>query len=77
MQLYGEGDYALANMKHMDGTEGFLSLDDEVKKCQNEESVLECKAKTYIDSGREKCGCVPYQLMSFSSKVVIAVLTTV
>ena len=53
----------------MDGTEGFLSLSDRVKKCQNEESVLQCEANSYLDSGRKTCDCVPYHLMSFSTKV--------
>ena len=53
----------------MDGTAGFLSLDDKVKKCQSTESVLECEANAYLDSGRKKCGCVPHHLMSFSTTV--------
>ena len=69
LRLYGEGDYALANVKEMDGTEGFLSLADEVKKCQNKESVLECEANAYLDSGKKKCGCVPHHLRSFSMTV--------
>ena len=69
LRLYGEGDYALANVKEMDGTEGFLSLADEVKKCQNKESVLECEANAYLASGRTKCDCVPHHLMSFSMTV--------
>ena len=77
MRLYGDGDYVLGNVKQMDGTEGFLSLADEVKKCQNQESILECEANAYLDRGRMKCDCVPYHLMSFSTKVVIALLTTV
>ena len=77
LRLYGEGDYALANVKQMDGTEGFLSLADEVKKCQNQESILECEANAYLDRGRTKCDCVPYHLMSFSTKVVAASLKTV
>ena len=61
----------------MDGTEGFLSLADEVKKCQNQESILECEANAYLDRGRTKCDCVPYHLMSFSTKVVAASLPSV
>ena len=69
LQLYGEGDYSLANVKQMYGTEGFLSLADEVKKCQNEKTVLECKAKAYLDRGKKNCECVPHHLRSFSPKV--------
>ena len=77
LRLYGDGDYVLANVKQMDGTEGFLSLADEVKKCQNKESILECEANAYLDRGRTKCDCVPYHLMSFSTKVVAASLPSV
>ena len=69
LQLYGEGDYALANVKQMNGTEGFLGLADEVKKCQNKESVLECKANAYLANGKERCKCVPHHLMRFSITV--------
>ena len=69
LRLYGEGDFALTDVKEMNGTQGFLDLDVGVKKCQNHESVLECKAKTYLDVGREKCKCVPHHLRSFSTTV--------
>ena len=69
MRLFGEGDYSLANVKQMDGTEGFLGLADEVKKCQNRESVLECKANAYLASGKKKCNCVPHHLMRFATTV--------
>ena len=42
MRLFGEGDFALTDVKEMDGTPGFLVLDVGVKKCQNMETVLEC-----------------------------------
>ena len=69
MRLYGEGDFSLTDVKEMDGTPGFLELDVDVKKCQNYEPVLECKAKAYLDAGKEKCKCVPHHLRSFSTPV--------
>ena len=69
MRLYGEGDYALANVKQIEVTKGFLSLPDEVKKCQSTENVLECESNAYLDSGKKKCGCVPHHLRSFFTTV--------
>ena len=69
LRLYGEGDFALTDVKEMDGTPGFLDLDVGVKMCQNSETVLECKAKAYLNAGKEKCKCVPHHLRSFSSQV--------
>ena len=46
----------------MDGTEEFLDLALEAKNCQNEESVLECRSKKYLDTGKNRCGCIPYHL---------------
>ena len=67
-------------MKEMDGTEEFLDLDVKVKKCQNEETVLECKSKTYLkylDIGKRKCGCIPHHLRNFYTRVIISLLTSI
>ena len=69
MRLYGKGDFALTDVKEMDGTQGFLDLDDGIRKCQNFETVLECKAKIYLDIGKKKCKCVPHHLRGFSTLV--------
>ena len=51
MRLFGEGDFALTDVKEMDGTPGFLVLDVGVKKCQNMETVLECwEEELYMSS---------------------------
>ena len=53
----------------MDGTDGFLSFDVEVRKCQNEESFLDCEKNEYFEIGRKKCDCVPHHLRIFSKPV--------
>ena len=67
--FYGEGDYSLTDVKEMDGTEAFLNLADKDKGCQNEETLVDCKAKEYLKIGRNSCKCVPFHLRSFSARV--------
>ena len=56
-------------MKEIDGTEEFFTLDSQVRKCQNKQSILECKAKEYLRTGRANCSCIPHYLRGFSIKV--------
>ena len=56
-------------MKEMSGTPEFLDLDDKVKKCQNEETILECRSRKYLDIGEKECGCIPHHLRSFHKQV--------
>ena len=67
--LYGEGDYALTDVKEIDTTEAFLNLDENVKLCQNVESYEKCQAKEYIKNGLKKCNCTPYELRNFDKMV--------
>ena len=53
----------------MDGAEEFLSLADEVKGCQNKQTLVECKEEDYLKKGSNKCHCVPFHLRSFSREV--------
>ena len=69
LPLYGKGDYALTDVKQMDVTDGFLSFDIKVRKCQNEESFLDCEKNDYFEIGRKKCNCVPHHLRIFSKPV--------
>ena len=69
LRQHREGDFALTDVKEMDGTEEFLDMDVKVRKCQNEETVLECRSKKYLDIGKKKCGCIPHHLRSFHTMV--------
>ena len=55
----------------MEGTEEFLNLAVEDKNCQNQESVLECMSKKYLDIGKDKCECTPHHLRTFENTVSI------
>ena len=60
---FGAGSYAMTALKRMKGTDSFLHLPDEEKKCQIETSA-DCHAKQYIKKVRAECGCVPWALSS-------------
>ena len=67
--MFGQGIYALTDVKEIDTTEAFLNLDEEIKGCQNVETYRECQAKEYISMGLKKCNCTPYALRNFSKTV--------
>ena len=75
LRLYGGGDYEFVNVKEVIVSKEFLELDEDVKKCQNNESVVDCAATEYLESGRKECGCVPFHLMNYSRTVRYYALT--
>ena len=68
MVLFGEGQYNLNNMKEISATDSFMGLDKDTRKCQNIETINECKTRIHIDKLRLKCGCLPLSL-KLSEKV--------
>ena len=57
------------DVKEMSGTEGFLDFPVNISKCQNEESVLECRSKKYLEHGLNECDCIPHQLRTYYKTV--------
>ena len=43
-------------------TDSFLTLNEEVRKCQNYESFDDCITRKYIASLLEKCKCLPFTM---------------
>ena len=69
IKLKGGGDYSLTNVKEVDGTDGFLKLDDSIKLCQDREYIEDCLAREYLKHVLTQCSCIPYQLRQFSKEV--------
>ena len=67
--LYGEGDYALTDVKKVVVTKAFMNLDEGIKNCQNIETYKDCLAKEYIIMGLEMCNCTPFELRNYSKSV--------
>ena len=68
MALIGEGKYNLNGLKEIDVKDAYLSLDQNVIRCQNHESLHSCTTKNYITTLLNRCGCLPFNLRT-SKKV--------
>ena len=69
MDLIGEGQYNLNNIKEISVTDSFLGLGKDTIKCQNIEKYNDCKTRIHIDNLRQKCGCLPFTTLGISGKV--------
>ena len=57
-----ENEYNLNVIKEITATSSFLSMERNVRKCQNDESFDECVTRKYIDNLIKKCNCLPLNL---------------
>ena len=55
-------EYNLNNLKEIQVTKDFLSLDKHVIGCQNEVYIDDCKTKEYIDALMTHCNCLPFTI---------------
>ena len=63
-------EYNLNNLKEIQVTEDFLSLDKSVIGCQNEGSIDECKTREYIDALMSQCKCLPFSIRLSEEEVI-------
>ena len=62
LRLEGEGQYNINELKEIKVTESYLGLKQDVKGCQNYESIQNCSTRTYIDTLLKECGCLPFSV---------------
>ena len=62
VELIGEGEYNLNSLKEITVTESYLGLDQDVRKCQNDEPLNNCTTRQYLDTFLGKCGCLPFNI---------------
>ena len=60
--LIGEGEYNLNVLKEIKATDSYLGLDQDVKKCQNDEPLFNCTTRKFIKAILEECKCLPSSL---------------
>ena len=58
-------EYNLNNVKEIDVSDEFLTLDKAIINCQNDESLQDCKTRKYIDALIEQCKCLPFTIRDF------------
>ena len=62
LKLFGEGQYNLNEVKEMKITDSYLTLEQNVRHCQNKTEYEECTTKKYHDALREQCQCLPFNI---------------
>ena len=68
LDLMGEGEYNLIALKEIKITDSYLGINQNVRKCQNEEILHNCTTRQYLDDLLDKCGCLPFSI-NLSKKV--------
>ena len=66
MELHGDGNFKLENVKQMKITKDFRALDEQSRKCQTKISFEDCVTKKYLESMKANCKCLPYNLQNYS-----------
>ena len=57
-----EHSYNLNAIKVVEVTDDFISLDENIIKCQNDETKDDCITRKYIEEIQRQCECLPLQL---------------
>ena len=65
---YGGGYFEMTSVSEVTGTPEYIKLAKEENICQHLESLTDCKARNYLDSGKQRCNCRPFWI-SFDNKV--------
>ena len=66
----GEGEYNVNVLKEIKVSESYLGMDQDDRKCQNEEPLYNCTTRRYLDNLMEKCGCLPFNIR-ISNKICL------
>ena len=56
--MNGEFEFNLQNLKEINVSDSFLTLDVDSRKCQHIETYNDCKTRLYIKNMKQKCGCL-------------------
>ena len=70
VKLQGEGDYNLNALKEIKITDSYLGLNQNIRRCQNEEPLYNCTTKHLIDDFIKKCHCLPFNINLFNMEKV-------
>ena len=59
VQMIGEFQFNLQSLKEIKVSDSFLDFDMNTRKCQNIETLIDCKTRLYIKNMMQECGCKP------------------
>ena len=63
MKLEVEYTYNLHVLKEIRVTDSFLTLPEDVRNCQDQETFEECSPNRYVNHIVNKCKCLPFHLL--------------
>ena len=67
MELSGEGNYGLGDVKQVAITDDFAAMDEKNRNCQTESSFEDCATQNILIALAENCKCLPYNMKNYSS----------
>ena len=62
LEVVGEGEYNLNVVDEVRVTDSFLGLHKDVRGCQTEELLIDCRTQEYKNKVLEYCHCLPLKL---------------
>ena len=66
VELSGEGNYGLGNVKQVAITDDFASMDERTRNCQTKSSFDDCITQNILRTLIDTCKCLPYNLQNYS-----------
>ena len=57
LKLFGEGNFAITDIKEVKVTEDFLSLDEATRRCRQNSDMEQCHTNTFIEKANAQCSC--------------------
>ena len=63
-------EFNLNNVKLIEVSDDFLTLDKTTIKCQNSENLQDCKTRKYVDAIKKNCKCLPFGIRDDEDKVI-------
>ena len=65
LKLFGEGNYAITDIKEVKVTEEFLGPDGVTRGCHRNSELDHCGIKTFLEKAKLHCGCITNSLRRF------------
>ena len=62
VKFIGDGEYNLNALTSIEVTDSYLGLDQDVRKCQSDETYQTCTSRQYHDTFLGHCGCLPFYM---------------
>ena len=75
MKLFGEGNYAITDIREVRVTKEFLGLDDATRGCNRNSELEQCETKTYLERAELLCSCIPGNIKRFFPEKKVSSLT--